>query len=925
VNLQKSLPAEQVFGRRVLSNKYIATSKSKFIINKFSKMKQTIFIVLILTMITSCQTDYQPSENTLYESDRFSVLRDKVVQGGAEAVALSPTQITSNYKSPASQTYRRLIEFKFSLNEKDNELPVGVNRRLVIEGEGQSPVYTFGQTEDRKVPDPGTYLSPNTRYTFRVDLSPVIQQFEEKGFYSAYDGSTIARSEFKGIYIAGGSEPMTWDFVNLENRGLQMKDPDGDNIYEITLVLNPFNESMNADKEWTLQNTIDGYPQFSSDIPLVDALYNLSLDETKMLKVSDGTFRTGAKWEGVWTRDVSYSILLAYALIEPEVAKTSLRRKVKRNRIIQDTGSGGAWPVSSDRTTWALAAWEIFKTTGDQAWLEEAFEIIKNSVADDQKTLASTTGMYKGESSFLDWREQTYPKWMDNRDIYVSENLGTNAVHFQTYQILAEMADLLGQPSEEYRSIAQQISNGINEFMWMNNEGFYGQFIYGRHYQHLSPRFEALGEAFTVLFDIASERQKKAIMENAPLTPFGVTCIYPQIPGIPPYHNNGIWPFVQAFWNIAAAKAGNEKVLDHGLGSIYRAAGLFLTNYENFVAETGDFLGTEINSERQLWSVAGNLAMVYKVFLGMDFQADGIQFAPVIPAAYAGQKTLKQLKYRNAVLDISVNGYGNRIRSITLDGEELEDAFLPADVEGAHSIQIEMANNSFSGDDIHLVDNKFSLPNPQVTLSGDQLEWNPIEGVDDYFVYKNGQKLKSVDDTAIKIKTTSEYSEYAVSAFDKEGFESFISEPILVVEPGAEQIEEAEKYASPAGLPFVNYSGRGFVSLTKVGNRQVNLDVRVRDRGEYLIDVRYSNGSGPWNTDNKCAIRSLYVNGEYQGPIVMPQRGQNEWSDWSFSNSLLVNLNRGKNEISIRFEPWNENMNVGVNRAMLDYIRLIKK
>jgi hypothetical protein len=925
VNLQKSLPAEQVFGRRVLSNKYIATSKSKFIINKFSKMKQTIFIVLILTMITSCQTDYQPSENTLYESDRFSVLRDKVVQGGAEAVALSPTQITSNYKSPASQTYRRLIEFKFSLNEKDNELPVGVNRRLVIEGEGQSPVYTFGQTEDRKMPDPGTYLSPNTRYTFRVDLSPVIQQFEEKGFYSAYDGSTIARSEFKGIYIAGGSEPMTWDFVNLENRGLQMKDPDGDNIYEITLILNPFNESMNADKEWTLQNTIDGYPQFSSDIPLVDALYNLSLDETKMLKVSDGTFRTGAKWEGVWTRDVSYSILLAYALIEPEVAKTSLRRKVKRNRIIQDTGSGGAWPVSSDRTTWALAAWEIFKTTGDQAWLEEAFEIIKNSVADDQKTLASTTGMYKGESSFLDWREQTYPKWMDNRDIYVSENLGTNAVHFQTYQILAEMADLLGQPSEEYRSIAQQISNGINEFMWMNNEGFYGQFIYGRHYQHLSPRFEALGEAFTVLFDIASERQKKAIMENAPLTPFGVTCIYPQIPGIPPYHNNGIWPFVQAFWNIAAAKTGNEKVLDHGLGSIYRAAGLFLTNYENFVAETGDFLGTEINSERQLWSVAGNLAMVYKVFLGMDFQADGIQFAPVIPAAYAGQKTLKQLKYRNAVLDISVNGYGNRIRSITLDGEELEDAFLPADVEGAHSIQIEMANNSFSGDDINLVDNKFSLPNPQVTLSGDQLEWNPIEGVDDYFVYKNGQKLKSVDDTAIKIKTTSEYSEYAVSAFDKEGFESFISEPILVVEPGAEQIEEAEKYASPAGLPFVNYSGRGFVSLTKVGNRQVNLDVRVRDRGEYLIDVRYSNGSGPWNTDNKCAIRSLYVNGEYQGPIVMPQRGQNEWSDWSFSNSLLVNLNRGKNEISIRFEPWNENMNVGVNRAMLDYIRLIKK
>ena len=106
-------------------------------------------------------------------------------------------------------------------------------------------------------------------------------------------------------------------------------------------------------------------------------------------------------------------------------------KKVKRGRIIQDTGSGGAWPVSSDRTTWALAAWEIYKTTGDRTWLKQAYEIIKNSVEDDYKVIYDkTTGMYSGESSFLDWREQTYPKWMNNADIYVSQNLGTNAVKF---------------------------------------------------------------------------------------------------------------------------------------------------------------------------------------------------------------------------------------------------------------------------------------------------------------------------------------------------------------------------------------------------------------------------------------------------------------------------------------------------------------
>ena len=86
----------------------------------------------------------------------------------------------------------------------------------------------------------------------------------------------------------------------------------------------------------------------------------------------------GAKWDGVWTRDISYSILLALAAIEPQIARTSLLRKVERGRIIQDTGTGGSWPCSTDRMTWALAAWEIYLSTGDRDdWLAQSFEIIR--------------------------------------------------------------------------------------------------------------------------------------------------------------------------------------------------------------------------------------------------------------------------------------------------------------------------------------------------------------------------------------------------------------------------------------------------------------------------------------------------------------------------------------------------------------------
>jgi glycogen debranching enzyme len=330
----------------------------------------------------------------------------------------------------------------------------------------------------------------------------------------------------------------------------------------LTVTFNPFNEKDAQNKTWTLTENLANRPKYTSEQPIVDALFNLSLEEAIKNIEKDSTFRTGAKWGGVWTRDVSYSILLAFAYHEPEVAKTSLRKKVKRGRIIQDTGSGGAWPVSSDRTTWCLAAWEIYKATGDRAWLEEIYPIIKNTLEDDYKTIYDAkSGLYSGESSFLDWREQTYPKWMDNRDIYVSQNLGTNVVHYQAHRILAEIAKIKGEPYAIYSERADNIKKGINDLLWMKDKGYYAQYLYGRDALLPSPRYEALGEALAILFEVADKSKAVSIIGKSPLTEFGATCIYPQIPDIPPYHNNGIWPFVQAYWNIAAAKTGNEDVL----------------------------------------------------------------------------------------------------------------------------------------------------------------------------------------------------------------------------------------------------------------------------------------------------------------------------------------------------------------------------
>lgn len=515
-------------------------------------MKKGILLVISMITLAGCHQE----NRLLYKAENYKVYANRVVQGKYKAKVISPTQMVSDYQSPANDNFPNFIEFKFAVNGKDNELPVGVNHTFLLNPDKNKlislPTIEFGKKgKDETQSNPTGSLPANTKMEISLDARALMKDFKEKGFHQFSNGSRIYKDDFKGIFIAGNLSPLSWDFDNLATRKqFQLTDPDGDGIYTTTVVLNPYEPGNFTAKKWSLKNDISGYPQLHSDIPLVDAMYNMSLDETVQDIESDGTFRTGESWPGVWTRDVSYSIILAYAYLEPEVAKTSLMRKVKNGRIIQDTGTGGAWPVSSDRSIWATAAWEIYKVTGDQEWLKKIYPIIKNSVDDDIKTLLNNQNhLMMGESSFLDWRKQTYPAWMNGVDISQSRCLGTNAVHFHSLMILSQMAKMMEDTTNRYVQLADSIKADMNSKLWVKEKGYYGQYLYGRNNFSLSTRSEALGEALSVLFGVADTARVRSILEKTPVVDYGIPTIYPQIPEIPPYHNNSIWPFVQAYWN----------------------------------------------------------------------------------------------------------------------------------------------------------------------------------------------------------------------------------------------------------------------------------------------------------------------------------------------------------------------------------------
>jgi len=647
------------------------------------------------------------------------------------------------------------------------------------------------------------------------------------------------------------------------------------------------------------------FGKFTGASRLETYLYNLAVDELCLDREADGTYRTGQYWGGVWTRDMSYSAILSLAHLDPDGMKKCLLRKVDRkNRIIQDTGTGGSWPCSTDREVWIAAAWEIYLETGSEAWLRQIYGIVKRSLEADRAVVWNpATGLYRGESSFIDWRQQSYPTWMQPADIAQSECLGTNAVFYRALDVMSMMARKLGHRNDakKYSQQASQLKQAINSYFWMEGEGYYASYIYGRDSRVLCPRSETLGESLCILWDIADSAKAATIMRKMPVAPYGPTVFSPQIAARDSaYHNNGIWPFVTSFYGKAAAKAGNRAALLHALGSNARAAAVFGSNMENFVATDGS-KNTALDSPRQLWSIAGYIGLTRSALLGISYEQDGIRFAPLVPASMLGSRSLKGLKYRDMTLNVTVTGEGSLIKSFTLDGQQSEP-FVSESLRGVHDVMIVMTSDWYAPSDvINIKPVQWDIDNPRVKVVDGKLEWSPVKDAVQYQVLLDGHGVATTEATSFEIKDA---GEYVVIAKGISGTHSFMSEPVRV---GLGEFS----------IPCETTLG------TKRGT-QLKLILVAPATNTYLIDFNYSNGNGDLTTFQKCATRTLYIDGKKVDSVVMPQRGT-DWNESGWTAASRVELTAGEHTLELRYSDDNINMDIDTDNAVVHQVRLSYK
>ncbi|MBR6421644.1 hypothetical protein IKS86_02875 [bacterium] len=771
-------------------------------------------------------------------------------------------------------------------------------------------------------------------------------------------------------------EPEVFDTSKVEWNGkVGTVSVTGDELRTYTLTTNAKLRESGDPHQRTVSETA-GSPILRSGNTMLDALFALAiteLNENKVSAISDYSmsngdqvpcdcFETGANWHYVWTRDTAYAVHSAIAFLEPQKSKNSLKFKISARKsaagggntqIVQDTGSGGSWPVSTDRIVWAIGAMETLVNLDGSDYdnfLSESYEAIKNTLEADRKAVFDPDdGLYRGEQSFLDWREQTYPNWTATNTVHIgmSKTLSTNVLYYMAMHVAASMAVELGKTEEAlyFAEQADDLKNAIRSNFYLADRKTFSSMKTTFFDSSAVDKRDLLGESLAILFIVADDTQSAEIMAEYPVTEAGPAVIFPQEPKTRIYHNRAIWPFVTSYALRAAAKAGNDKFYENAFMSLVRGAAFNLSNMENFEFTTldawhedtwTDFQGREmsgpvVNSKRQLWSVAGFLSMVLDSVFGRSQSLLKFSFSPKIPVnlrntffAGSSEIVLKNLKFKGKTFTLKIllppkNGETRGFyvqKSLKIDGVP---GFLPDSLKEGSLIEMELRFSDESGE-INLVDcnadpNKCWAPLPVtipldpygVTLENDRLKvsFTASENAVSYNIYRDGVKVASnVQTTSWVDENSGDHAKksycYSVAALNSEGWESHHSDPVCYWGPDFDRTT-MKFWAGSAFDQTPNASDHGRAHFADWGTPSSVLSVpniTPTKSGTYIVTVEYGSrrpiDTGITSCNKIVRITDENNNVVMEKMVFMPHLGADNWDRWGESSFVEVELESGK-------------------------------
>ncbi|TAJ11439.1 hypothetical protein DMA11_16755 [Marinilabiliaceae bacterium JC017] len=464
-------------------------------------------------------------------------------------------------------------------------------------------------------------------------------------------------------------------------------------------------------------------------IAIGDIAGNVQYHQSGTLKEAAPCLYAGLLYGKPWTRDAGINVWNGFGLLSPGVAKNTLLAQVVTHEDGKDFIDGQYW----DKIIWSVGAWNYYLYSGDEDFLETAYEITQNTLQQlENDEFSPELGLFRGPAVYGDG-VSAYPEiythhqikdkngsysgiyqWAEvNDSLKVKKGYGmpmcalsTNCVYYEAYTLLSEMAGALNErPNREWKVKADKLYQAINVHYWDAAK---------KNYTYLIDPFgncdaqESLGIAFALLFDVASQEKATGIFESTVVEPAGIPCVYPSFKRfrnekLDSYgrHSGTVWPHIQGFWADAAMKYDRHDIFMHEFNALTRHAVRDFQFVEIYhpTKETpyGGIQEPHLKewtewfcAERQTWSATAYLRMIFKDLIGMHFSDKGIAFKPFLPEG-VHELSLKGLKYRDAILDITISGTGSVIESFAVNGKKTKDYFLPAKIDEKTVVEIKVA------------------------------------------------------------------------------------------------------------------------------------------------------------------------------------------------------------------------------------------
>lgn len=593
------------------------------------------------------------------------------------------------------------------------------------------------------------------------------------------------------------------------------------------------------------------------------------------------------KLRGSYDGLTAYEIYVSEALLDVQHASEIVDRRIVGGELAENSVEGYRWPVAMSDATWGIAAAAVSAMEGDGEKRERRARILKRLVDRDISYVYDRReGLFCGVPAEMGSRE--LPSRANAGDMAVMMTLAGNVDRYAAMRCVDEVMPG-SYNAEEVAALAGRIRNRF----WMPDKGMLSQALYQRPYPLAVQATDNIAQAMAIVTGVASGEMARRIVAKTPMAEGRVPVSYP---------NQGMEgdsrrvALTSAMWAIASAEVGNGDAWAHSYGSLV-ARGV-ADNY----------------ALRLLQGVT------LRTIFGVKPESEGLRFAPYVHDKLGDYHRVSGLRYRNCELAVTVRGRGSEVSTFTIDGRVKEQAMVPADMSGAHEVEIVLAGGEAADEKGTSAKAKTKIAESTINISeipqmapttqvmeerGGGYVINRGDG-GRYRVYVNGAVEGVTEQGTYEPKAERGVTAYSFEPVGKIGYASRV---MLRIAARDSMSIACKEVATTGGRVLAKKDlAAKYVESTRYKNSRLTFEYESEGGGEYYVRLRYLDGLGIVNRNRQYALRLLRVNGEQAGLMVLPQRGPEMWradEDWATmrgtTEPIVVRLNGGRNEIVVEY------------------------